>query len=402
VSLRPTRFEVRPPELRTYDDADTERRATWLELFFDLVFVVTVAQLATKLSKDTSVAGFARFAGLFVPILWAWVGFTFYANRFDTDDAIYRVMKLTAMLGVVALAVNVPSATTDHGSVGFAVSYVSVRLVLEAMYLRARRYVAGGARMLVDRYLLWFGVGAGLWLVSLAVPLPWRFWIWGIALGLELVQPVFAWPSLGGTPINVPHITERYGAFFIIVLGESILGVVARVAGVSFGVHAILVSAASFTVAASLWWIYFDFADTSVIGRGVMGLVYVYGHVPLLIGVATVGVGTKLAIHDAAEGHLTAGTRWALCAGLAAYLLALGIFHLSAEWSSSRDPILLARLAVAAAALVLAALGGPLSPLLFMGLLTCAIVALLVLEASSFPEGAASVYEPAPAGSAPA
>jgi low temperature requirement protein LtrA len=402
VSLRPTRFEVRPPELRTYDDADTDRRATWLELFFDLVFVVVVAQLATKLSKDTSAAGFARFAGLFVPVLWAWVGFAFYANRFDTDDAIYRVMKLTAMLGVAALAINVPHATTEHGSVGFAVSFVSVRLVLDAMYLRARRYTTGGARALVDRYLIAFAVGSSLWLVSLAVPLPWRFWIWGIALALELVQPVFAWPALGGNTINVPHITERYGAFFIIVLGESIIGVVAGVAGVSFGVHAILVSAASFAIAACVWWIYFDFADTSVIGRGRLGLVYVYGHTPLLIGVAALGVGTKLAIHDAAAGHLAAGTRWALCGGLAAYLLSLSLFHLTAEWSSSRDPVLLARLAVAVAALVLAALGGSLPPLLFMGLMAAAMMVLLVLEAGSFPEGAASVYEPVPAGSAPA
>src|SRR5205085_919414 len=80
----------RPPRLRTLEDAEEERRATWLELFFDLVFVVAVGQVAHRLTHDTSTAGFLRFAGLFVPVLWAWTGFTFYANRFDTDDAIYR------------------------------------------------------------------------------------------------------------------------------------------------------------------------------------------------------------------------------------------------------------------------------------------------------------------------
>ena len=135
-------FGLQPPQLRQLEE-DAERHATWLELFFDLVFVVAVNQLAVKLAKDTSPAGFARFGGLFVPALWAWVGFTFYANRFDTDDALYRLMKMAAMLGIVALAINVPHGTTSHGSVGFAISFVGVRAVLLAMYARARRHVRG-------------------------------------------------------------------------------------------------------------------------------------------------------------------------------------------------------------------------------------------------------------------
>ncbi|MDQ6915942.1 MAG: low temperature requirement protein A, partial [Actinomycetota bacterium] len=377
---------MRPPRLRTFEEADVERRATWLELFFDLVFVVAVAQIALKLSKDTSLAGFGTFCGLFVPALWSWTGFTFYANRFDSDDAVYRVMKMTAMLGIAALAVNVPHATTSHGSVGFALAYVFVRSVLLAMYARARRHVDGAARDIVDRYLTGFGVGAALWLISVAVPTPWRFWLWGAGLAIDLVQPLIGWTVLRAAPVNVPHITERFGLFFIIVLGESIVGVVSGVAGISFGALAILVSTASFAIAACMWWIYFDFADTSVIGRGLLGLVYMYGHFPLLAGVAVVGVGTKLAIHGAGAEHLTGGARWALGGGIAAYLLALAIFHVSAEWTTPRDRVLVARLALAAAGLVLAAVGGALPPLLFVGVLALALVGLLVLEARSFPE----------------
>jgi hypothetical protein len=111
-----------------------------------------------------------------------------------------------------------------------------------------------------------------------------------------------------------------------------------------------------------------------------------------------VGVGTKLAIHDAAEGHLGAGTRWALCGGLIAYLLSLAVLHLAAEWTSPRDPALVARLGLAAALAALAAAGGAIAPALFVGLLAAAMIALLVLEVRTFPEGAASVYEPAVAG----
>jgi hypothetical protein len=73
-----------PPRLRTLDDPDEERRATWLERFCALVFVVAVAQLSSALSADRSLEGFLIMCGLFVPVWWAWVGFTFYADRFET------------------------------------------------------------------------------------------------------------------------------------------------------------------------------------------------------------------------------------------------------------------------------------------------------------------------------
>src|SRR5213078_1946814 len=97
---------LEPPRLRTTSD-DEDRRATWLELFFDLVFVAAIAELSYVLLAEVTVGGFARYLGYFVPIWWAWMGFTFYANRFDTDDLPYRLLTLAGMLGIAALAVNV-------------------------------------------------------------------------------------------------------------------------------------------------------------------------------------------------------------------------------------------------------------------------------------------------------
>ena len=100
-----------PPRLRTVEDDDgDERHATWLELFFDLVFVVAVAQLADGLAADPSVHGFLVFAGLFVAVWWAWVGYTFYADRFDTDDPPHRVLMLVGMFLVAVLASVIPEA----------------------------------------------------------------------------------------------------------------------------------------------------------------------------------------------------------------------------------------------------------------------------------------------------
>src|SRR5205823_4148244 len=111
------------------------------------------------------------------------------------------------------------------------------------------------------------------------------------------------------------------------------------------------VAVASFVIALCLWWIYFDLADTSVVGRGMLGLVYVYAHFPLLAGVAALGAGTKLAITHADAPALGAGVRWAIGSGIACFLLSLALLHLGAEWSSMRDRALLGRLAASALAI---------------------------------------------------
>jgi low temperature requirement protein LtrA len=133
-----------PPRLRT----DEERSASWLELFFDLVFVVAIAQLALALADDLSPVGFTRFLLLFVPVWWSWVGYTNYADRFDTDDPVFRAMMIFGMLAMAVLAVSVPDAFSG-GSEAFALSYVAVRVLLILLYERARRNVPA-ARALIS------------------------------------------------------------------------------------------------------------------------------------------------------------------------------------------------------------------------------------------------------------
>src|SRR5207237_5182265 len=134
--------------------------------------------------------------------------------------------------------------------------------------------------------------------------------------------------------VNASHVTERFGQFFIIVLGESIVAVVAGIAGTHFSTAASAVAVAGFAIGLCVWWIYFDLADTSVVGRGLLGLVVVFAHFPLLAGTAALGAGTKIAITHADAPALGAGARWALSGGLACYLLSLALLHIAAEWTS--------------------------------------------------------------------
>jgi low temperature requirement protein LtrA len=118
--------------------ADAERKVTWLELFFDLIFVAAVSQVAAPLREHYSVAEILRFAPLFVLIWWAWTGHTVFSTRFDTDDVIQRGLTLVQMFAVAVMAANAKDALDSRSSAGFAAAYAAVRLILVAQYFRAR------------------------------------------------------------------------------------------------------------------------------------------------------------------------------------------------------------------------------------------------------------------------
>ncbi|MET1010207.1 MAG: low temperature requirement protein A, partial [Gaiellaceae bacterium] len=234
-----------PPRLRTVEDDDgDERHATWLELFFDLVFVVAIAQLADGLAADPSLHGFLIFAGLFVAVWWAWVGYTFYADRFDTDDPPHRVLMLVGMFMVAVLASVIPEAF--HGeTVGFALAYAAVRAVVVLLNARAWWHLPA-ARPLLNVYIPAFSASIALFLVSAAVAPPYRYWLWALALAIDLGTPLASGTRIRVVPIHASHIPERVGLFTIIVFGESILAVVIGTTTVSWGLESAAAAALGF------------------------------------------------------------------------------------------------------------------------------------------------------------
>src|SRR6266498_5505596 len=139
VGERPTaaRWFV-PPRLRTLAD-EGERHASWLELFFDLVFVVAITELSHELVLDHSAGGFLRFAALFIPVYVAWQGYMAYATRFDTDDLAFRLAYFGAMLAIAAMAVLIDDVARGVNSAGFAVAYIVLRSLMLGLYGRAWR-----------------------------------------------------------------------------------------------------------------------------------------------------------------------------------------------------------------------------------------------------------------------
>ena len=214
----------KPPRLRIGEGAEGERHATWLELFYDLLFAAVVAQLTFELSQDLSGFGVLTFVVLCVPVWWAWAGQSFYATRFDTDDLGHRLFIIAQMFAVAAMAVNV-HAGLGRGSAGFALSYAAVRFILVGEYLGAHVWVPA-ARALTRRFGLGFGLAAAIWLVSAWVPPPARFYLWGLGLLIDFATPLGAGKLHSQLAPHATHLPERFALFILIVLGEAIAGVV--------------------------------------------------------------------------------------------------------------------------------------------------------------------------------
>jgi low temperature requirement protein LtrA len=251
---------IRPPRLRTVGAEGEIRRATWMELFYDLVFVVAVAQLGNRLGSDRSFAGVLEFVALFIPVWWAWVGHTIYAARFDTDDLIHR-LGTAAMMLAAAMAVQIPTAL-EVSSAGFAAAYVCARTVLLLLYLGVR-FTIPVARGVTGLYLSGFGIGAALWAISILTPPPARFVLWALGLAVDFATPWIGRHTgvLRRFPLDTSHLPERFGLFTIIVLGETLLSVVSGMSKVEWRAASITTAVLGFGVAMCIWWIYFTFVE---------------------------------------------------------------------------------------------------------------------------------------------
>ena len=182
------------PRLRTDEEEGLERKATWLELFFDLVFVVVIAELAHTLSEHVTVTSIAAFCFLFIPVWWVWIGVTSYIERFETGDISVRLFLFLLMVPVAAMAVFAHDALGET-SQGFALAYISARALLMVLLLRGgwheKRF-----RPISSRSAIGSSISIALFLASLFVAPPLRFVLWGIGLLIELIVPWFL-PSAG-------------------------------------------------------------------------------------------------------------------------------------------------------------------------------------------------------------
>ena len=327
-------IRITPPQLRTKEVQD-HRTATWLELFYDLVFVVAVAVLAARLLGDVSGAGIASYFGYFALLWWLWASHTYYADRYDTDDLVYRLLAAGQMVAVVVIAAAL-SPDAASSTQAFAFGYAASRILLLGMYWRAYRHVVE-TRVLVKGYLIGFGTAAVVWTASAFVPDESRVALWSVALAIDLATPWVMRKEQAKVPLDVSHLPERFGLFTILVLGESMAAVVMGLAHSEWAVLPTVTAAMGVGLATALWWLYFDNARGSVVRRDAKvrkawrPTVWIYSHLPLAAALAASGVATEKAVAEAGHGPMPTGDRWLLLGSLSVVLLSLATIQLAAS-----------------------------------------------------------------------
>jgi low temperature requirement protein LtrA len=318
----------RRPGLRSQEHEEGERHATWLELFYDLIFVVAVASMAGKLNDDI-VHNLPGFVFLFIPVWWTWCGTTFYSTRFDTDDIGHRLITLIQMVAVVAMAVNVHEGL-GATSAAFALSYFAVRSILVLQYIYAGKMVPL-ARSLTLRYSKGFGAACLLWLLSCCAPVPWRFAIWIAALVIDFLTPLLAGKLHSDVKPHLMHLPERFGLFIIIVLGESVADVVRSLTHNAWSTYSVLSGMLGLFIPFSLWWLYFDNMEhislRDALSRGKIYAynIWLYSHLPLAMGITALAVALEKVLSHSGSAPLPAGLIWFLCGSVSVTLASIGV-----------------------------------------------------------------------------
>jgi low temperature requirement protein LtrA len=350
-----------PP--RPHGEQPRQRVVGPLELFYDLAVVVLVGQAAHRLAGHLTWPGLGQFVVVFTLVWIAWANGSLHHELHGHDDARARITFLLQILVLAAMGAFIPQAGGARGA-AFAVAAAVLFAVLTVLWLLAAR----GDRPEYRRASRLFVVGTAACAVLLAasalLPAGARVLAWGVLDAAYLAGLSFillsASPVQAAALIVSDALTDRFGAFIIIVLGETLTGVVAGLSSQPINGLTLAVGLVAVVVGFGAWWTYFDLAG----GRRPRperraSLRWVLGHLPLTAAIAAMGAAMVSLVDHAHEGRTPAATAWVLCAGAAIVLGATTLLATSLPaWNRDRgldQPLARTSTAVAVACLGLGA-----------------------------------------------
>jgi low temperature requirement protein LtrA len=368
-----------PP--RPHGEQPHERVVGPLELFYDLAVVVLVAEAARQLAGHLTWRGLGEFAVVFTLVWIAWANGSLHHELHGHDDARARSTFLLQILLLAAMGAFIPQAGGARGA-AFAIAAAVLFAVLAVLWLLAAR----GDRPEYRRSSRQFVTGTAACAVLLAgtafLPAGARVPAWGVLDAAYLAgfsAVILTAGRAQAAALTVTDaLTERFGAFIIIVLGETLTGVVAGLAGAPVGALTLSVGLVAVVIGFGAWWTYFDFAgNRHPRPSQTATMQWLLGHLPLTAAIAAMGAAMVSLTDHARDGRTPAATAWVLCGGAAVVLCATMLVSASLQaWH--RDRRLYQPLARTCAAVAVACLGlgaARLAPLL-LGL---ALVLLLAI-----------------------
>ena len=309
-------------------------KVTFVELFFDLVFVFAVTQLSHGLLHHLTIMGAVETGLLLMAVWWVWIYTSWVTNWLDPETTPVRLMLFVLMLAGIVLSTSLPDAFGSRG-LTFALAYVFMQVGRSLFMLWALKGRSQANFRNFQRITVWLSIAGILWIVGAFLDdLP-RFVLWLTALFVEYISPsVGFWtPRLGRSTtadwdVAGGHMAERCALFVIIALGESIL-----VTGVSFGelewsAATLAAFALAFISSVAMWWIYFNVGaertsrhiEASHDPGRLARLAYTYLHLPLVAGIIVAAVGDELVLAHPL-GALDGATTVVILGGPALYLI---------------------------------------------------------------------------------
>ena len=282
-------------------EPDRTARVSTLELFFDLVFVLTITQLTAVLVDRVGAAAVAQVVVMFAVIWWMYDGYAWLTNAIATEHFRHRLLLIGGMGAFLLVALAVPQAFERKG-LAFGIAYLAVVALHAAMYVRGTSLSEVRAILRLAPFNL---AAAGLILVGGAFGGDLQWALWALAALLLWVTPWFT--STEGFVIAPEHFVERHGLVVIVALGESIV-VIGAAASLELDAGLVLIVLLALALTASLWWLYFS--DEDSVERAMQSApserrprlaltAFGYWHYGLLLGVVALAAGLKKAVGHA-------------------------------------------------------------------------------------------------------
>ncbi len=363
------------------------QRVTFIELFFDLVFVFAITQLSHGLLEHLNLRGAFETLLLLLAVWWAWVYTAWMTNWLDPDSRPVRVVLIVLMLIGLLMSTSISHAFDNRGLI-FATAYVAMNVVRSAFVLFAFRNTPG--QWLNFRRIITWQVVAGLfWLAGGFADGSARDILWVIGIAIEIAGPAmgFLVPKLGRSyttdwVVAGDHFAERCELFLILSLGESILVTGATVADLDLKLSTMVAFVVAFIGSVTFWWVYFDrgaqistdvFAHSDDSGR-LARSAYTYFHLPIVAGIVLTAVGDELIIAHP-TGHTDSATAAVILGGPALFLLGHMLFKLAIFQQLS-----IARPAAIAALVLLIPVATVVSPVALASLATAVVIGVAIAD----------------------
>jgi low temperature requirement protein LtrA len=357
---------------------------TYVELFFDLVFVFAITQISHTMLAHFTPLGVLQTTILFLAVWWVWIYTSWITNWLDPERTPVRVMLFALMIAGLLLSTSIPKAFEARG-LAFALAFVAMQVGRSAFTYLSIPKSQTGWRFNLLRITLWLICSGVFWIAGGLAEGQTRLMLWIVAVVIEYSGPAmrFWFPGLGATPysdweIEGGHMAERCALFIIIALGESVVVTGATFAETVWTATTIAAFVVALLGSIAMWWIYFHIgaeagaehlSQSEESGR-LARIAYTYLHLPIVAGIVVSAVGDELLLAHP-DGHSGAKEMLSMIGGPVIYLIGVILFK-----RSIHGRLQLSHLVGIGLLLLLVPVASSLTPLL---LATAATIVLLIV-----------------------